>query len=588
MPPAVLCRMFSSSQNRKNAKTLYYPFILFFFYCYFTRALTIMTIAMAAQIPKTFANNFWGEDDAGYEVLMHKMTLAKKTCDDLKNFYSTKASLHEELGKKLTKQTKIELGREELGTLGSLLVSVQKQTEASAQAHHELARKIRVELELPLDNFILEQKDKRKLFQTNVDKAHRNKQLHASHVNKTKEKYEAECAKTLSLENQLASAVSQKDIDRLRSKLDRSQNEANTLDKEYRDACTKLAEATGSWNYEWKTACDRFQEMEEKRIEFLHHSMCIYVNILSTTSGQEQESYEHFWTSLDECDPTTDIGLFIDQKGTGNQIPEPAIYVNYFDDPQKTLPRFKTAQFLPGENQESFKYKSSAAPLTSKARRSMSFCEPKRRQSQRASAVSAKDLPQTVEERKIHLYHSSSSVRGEYKKPAPASNKGVSHHISGLYNSNDEYIDPRAQVVVAIGNNQFNVDQNMPEQQQARRKPSRRRTVRNITSIEMEEAFNDSFRGLLQELGVHRTKKSEQAASGPQQEPEQPEVIWARALYDYHSDQPDDLNFRRGSWLAIVRNDHKDWWLAHKWDDTIGSLEETCGYVPSSFVQIVS
>lgn len=44
-----------------------------------------------------------------------------------------------------------------------LLASTQKQMESSAQAHQELARKIRVELELPLDNFILEQKDKRKL-----------------------------------------------------------------------------------------------------------------------------------------------------------------------------------------------------------------------------------------------------------------------------------------------------------------------------------------------------------------------------------------------------------------------------------------
>lgn len=71
--------------------------------------------------------------------------------------------MHEELAKKLLKQTKTELGREETGTLGMLLASTQKQMEASAQAHQELARKIRVELELPLDNFILEQKDKRKL-----------------------------------------------------------------------------------------------------------------------------------------------------------------------------------------------------------------------------------------------------------------------------------------------------------------------------------------------------------------------------------------------------------------------------------------
>lgn len=61
--------------------------------------------------------------------------------------------------------------------------------------------------------------------------------------------------------------------------------------------------------------------MEEKRVEFLHHSMCIYINILSTTSGQEQESYEQFWKALDVCDPKTDVEKFIDEKGTGNMIP---------------------------------------------------------------------------------------------------------------------------------------------------------------------------------------------------------------------------------------------------------------------------
>jgi hypothetical protein len=29
--------------------------------------------------------------------------------------------------------------------------------------------------------------------------------------------------------------------------------------------------------------------MEEKRVEFLHHSLCVYVNILQTVTDQERE-----------------------------------------------------------------------------------------------------------------------------------------------------------------------------------------------------------------------------------------------------------------------------------------------------------
>ena len=78
-------------------------------------------------------------------------------------FIIFRASLHEDLGKKLTKQTKMELGREETGTLKTLLLSAQKEMEATAQANIELAQKIRSELELSMDNFILQQKDRRKL-----------------------------------------------------------------------------------------------------------------------------------------------------------------------------------------------------------------------------------------------------------------------------------------------------------------------------------------------------------------------------------------------------------------------------------------
>lgn len=273
---------------------------------------------------------------------------------------------------------------------------------------------------------------------------------------------------------------------------------------------------------------------------------------------------------------------------------EPPVYVNYFDDPAKTLPRYQVAQFPTSGNDEI----PSTAPLpqtpaitsakTTTARRSASYCEPRRRSSQHHHPP--KELPKAVEERKAHLY-ASGSCRGEYKKPAPASRSQDVDHVD------DECIDPRAQVVMAIGNNRFQVDHQQPpisQQQKQRPKPRRRRTMR--TSLDMEEAFNDSIRGLLQELGAqhHQATTTEQEeyyhhppSQQQQQQQQQQQVIWARALYDYHSDHPDDLSIKRGTWLAIVQNDHKDWWVAHKWDESINALQDTCGYVASSFVQVV-
>ena len=35
----------------------------------------------------SFANNFWGKEDAGVEPLLQRMHNAKQTCDELKSFY---------------------------------------------------------------------------------------------------------------------------------------------------------------------------------------------------------------------------------------------------------------------------------------------------------------------------------------------------------------------------------------------------------------------------------------------------------------------------------------------------------------------
>ncbi|KAG2220323.1 hypothetical protein INT45_004008 [Circinella minor] len=651
---------------------------------------------MTVTLPRLFANNFWGKEDAGYDVLMHKMNMAKKTCDDLRSLYNAKASLHEDLGKKLTKQTKMELGREETGTIKMLLLSAQKEMEATAQANIELAQKIRSELELSMDNFILEQKDRRKLVQTNVDKAHRNKQLHTAHVTKAKEKYEAECAKSVSLENQLSQTTGFREMERIRQKFERSQNEIKTLEKEYKNACNKLANATTVWNNEWKVACSRFQDMEEKRIEFLHHSLCIYVNILSSASNQDQESYERFWKALDQCNANADIEQFINEKGTGPMIPEPPVYVDYNDDPAKTLPRYQVAQFT--ENDIAY---SLSTPLTttttttttgtttagisssnithtntttnsvanmikSTAKRSTSFCEPKRRTSTCLTKKSPsirnhqqqekreEQMVARLDHQRINLYASNNNnnnvnLHGKPKKPAPAK---TSHHTgTDTQQDTDEAIDPRAEVVVAIGNNMFPVDHRhqttstKENKSSVVRSRSKRRSTTNSSfhdQADMEEAFSDSIKGLLKELGVHQQQPSSTTLAGDkvqrrksvnQQQQQQRysmntehhmnggyvntttntnptpmvvnnnprmitptgipsttinghSMIWARALYDYYSERPEDLSFKRGQWLVIIQNNDPHWWLAHKWDDTTGRLSETCGYVASNFVQI--
>ncbi|OAD77608.1 hypothetical protein PHYBLDRAFT_179927 [Phycomyces blakesleeanus NRRL 1555(-)] len=573
----------------------------------------------------SFSNNFWGKDDAGYEVLTSKMNYTKKTFEELKAFYSIRASLHEEYGKKLLKHVKTDLGRDEIGTLRVLLLSAHKELEMAAQTSIEIAQKIRINVEVLLDNFILEQKDKRRLLQTNVDKAHRNKQLHATHVTR------------ITLEKQFASA-GQREQDRLRQKIERCTHDIKTLDNEYQNACLKSAEATSVWNTEWKIACDifnkRYQDMEEKRVDFIHHSMSVYVNILQTASGKDQE-----------CDSRMDIVTFIEEKGTGPMIPEPPEYVNYLDDPAKTLPKYIIANFSDHD----------IAPLTQndmlkkvesnrKSMSMISLCEPvanltraltKPRVRRKAATIGPDDeMMKKVLERRASTYSTTPELVQDdlsYRKPGPAPKEEPALIM-------DEPIDPRAQVVFSIGNNMFNVNP-LLDQGTISEKPSRKTNPQNTRDL--DEVCDISIKELLDQLGVPNPAQKEEeprqrrerqrstsemrgatrqrertlsqnAISEPYNTNKtllrrsstneiQTEIsrnssitetkddgikVWARTLYDYTSAQSGELSFTRGTWVAVVRTDHKEWWWAYKWNEEADELTDEGGYVARVYLEM--
>ena len=306
--------------------------------------------------------------------------------------------------------------------------------------------------------------------------------------------------------------------------------------------------------------------------------------------------------------------------------------------------------------------------IKSTAKRSTSFCEPKRR----TSTCLTKQLPSItnqqqqkkeeqmvarLDNRRINLYAANNVNNEKPKRPAPAKSSNsagnaIATNMQQVHENTDEAIDPRAEVVVAIGNNMFPVDHcnqttagintatNENRTSIVRSKSKRRSTTSSAyhDPADMEEAFSDSIRGLLKELGVHQQPSStavgdkvRRRKSVNQQQQQQRysintehnnnavyvntatttstamlgnnnptmmtptgipmaangnSMIWARALYDYFSERPEDLSFNRGQWLAIIHNNDQQWWLAHKWDDATGRLSETCGYVASNFVQI--
>ncbi|UKZ49995.1 hypothetical protein TrVGV298_004250 [Trichoderma virens] len=257
-------------------------------------------IADAPAVAMSFANNFWGKDDAGVGPLLDRMINSKQTCDELKSFYGARAAIEDEYARKLLNLSKKSLGTHESGTL-----------KASLDTRSRGGNK-----------------ERRKIIQNTVEKLLKVKVQQTNQVNKTRDKYEQECLKIKGYLAQGHMVMGQEER-RNKAKLEKTQISLATSNTEYENAVKVLEETTVRWNREWKAAADKFQDLEEERLDFTKNSLWTFANIASTVCVSDDASCEKIRLSLESMDVETDIITFITERGTGQEIPEAPKYINF-------------------------------------------------------------------------------------------------------------------------------------------------------------------------------------------------------------------------------------------------------------------
>ncbi|KAE8341057.1 hypothetical protein BDV24DRAFT_57512 [Aspergillus arachidicola] len=286
------------------------------------------TVADGPTVAMSFANNFWGKDDAGVGPMLERMHTAKVSCDELKTFYNIRAAIEEEYARKLLALCRKPLGSTELGSLRSSFDVVRGETEAIAKAHGAIAGQMKRELEEPLVAFAGGSKERRKIIQTGIERLLKTKMQQTQTVNKTRDRYEQDC---LRIKGYLAQGhmVMGQEERKNKAKLEKTQIQLASSSSEYEAAIKVLEETTGRWNKEWKSACDKFQDLEEERLDFTKGSLWAYANIASTVCVSDDASCEKIRLSLESCEVEKDIVYFIKERGTGQDIPDPPRFINF-------------------------------------------------------------------------------------------------------------------------------------------------------------------------------------------------------------------------------------------------------------------
>ena len=134
---------------------------------------TVASADDGPSVPASFANNFWGKEDAGVQPMLERMHAAKVTSDELKAFYNSRASIEDEYARKLLALCRKPLGSCEAGTLRASLDVMRGEVEGMAKAHYSIASQMKSELEEPLAAFAGGLKERRKIVQSGIEKLHK-------------------------------------------------------------------------------------------------------------------------------------------------------------------------------------------------------------------------------------------------------------------------------------------------------------------------------------------------------------------------------------------------------------------------------
>lgn len=166
--------------------------------------------------------------------------------------------------------------------------SLKAETDKQASFHQLLAQQMRTDMENVVNEFHTKQQQFKKITQATIERQHKAKQVQENYVQKAKEKYEFDCQKINSYTAQ-SSLVQGKELEKVQVKLQRAEQTVQANERDFASFTKALAETTAKWELDWRAFCDKCQDMEETRMDFLKDVMWAYANSVSTVCVSDDE-----------------------------------------------------------------------------------------------------------------------------------------------------------------------------------------------------------------------------------------------------------------------------------------------------------
>ncbi|XP_036410501.1 F-BAR domain only protein 1-like [Megalops cyprinoides] len=268
-----------------------------------------------------FKNNFWGEKNAGFDVLYHNMKHGQLATKELAEFVRERAAIEETYSKSMSKLAKIASNGSSLGTFAPLWDVFRVSSDKLALCHLELMRKMN-SLINDINKYGEEQvkihrKTKEEVMGTL--EAVQTLQAQSSQLQKSRENYHSKCV----------------ELDRLRregapqKELEKAEVKSKKAAESFSSCVEKYNRVGGDFEQKMTESAQKFQDLEETHLRQMKHLIKAYSHSIEDTHVQVGQVHEEFKQNVENIGIENLIKKFAEQKGTGTDRPAPVGFEEY-------------------------------------------------------------------------------------------------------------------------------------------------------------------------------------------------------------------------------------------------------------------
>ncbi|XP_069009314.1 f-BAR domain only protein 1 isoform X1 [Embiotoca jacksoni] len=260
-----------------------------------------------------FQNNFWGEKNAGFDVLYHNMKHGQLATKELAEFVRERAAIEETYSKSMNKLAKMASNGSPQGTFAPMWDVFRVSSDKLALCHLELMKKMN-DLIRDINKYGDEQvKIHRKTKEEMVGtvEAVQALQVQSGHLQKSKEGYHTKCL----------------ELDRLRKEggpqkeLEKAELKSKKAAESFAVCIEKYNRVGGEFEQKMSESAQKFQEIEETHLRQMKQLIKGYSHSIEDTHVQVGQVHEEFKQNVENIGIDNLIQKFAEQKGTGKERP---------------------------------------------------------------------------------------------------------------------------------------------------------------------------------------------------------------------------------------------------------------------------